>query len=81
MRVRAKLAEGKFGYYEHVRRHNGDVFDISDDKKKETDEFPLAFSHKWMEAVDQNLPPVKVQKETGPRKPASLSKMQDKEVI
>lgn len=41
-----KVRATQMGYYDHVRRHVGDVFvvDLS------------AFSHKWMERVDGDTP-------------------------
>jgi len=49
MRVRAK----RLGYYGTKRKREGEKFDISDLKKNEKDEFPMAFSKAWMENLEE----------------------------
>ncbi len=44
MKVKAKFAAGKFGFYGGLRRYDGDVFEIEDDKH---------FSAKWMVKVEE----------------------------
>lgn len=43
MRVRAKFADNKFGFYGSARRYDGDEFELDD---------PKHFSDKWMEKVE-----------------------------
>lgn len=47
MRVRAKFANGKFGFYGERRRRDGDVFTLED---------PSHFSKVWMEKLDDDKP-------------------------
>jgi len=47
MRVKAKFAQGKFGFYGQRRRFDGDVFNLDD---------PNHFSVKWMEKLDDDKP-------------------------
>lgn len=49
--IRLKVRATMLGYYDHVRRHEGDVFYI-DGSKTEAGIVP-AFSHRWMEVVDE----------------------------
>ena len=44
MKVKAKFANGKFGFYGGVRRRDGDVFELSS---------PKHFSELWMVKVDE----------------------------
>jgi hypothetical protein len=44
MRVRAKFADNKFGFYGSKRRYDGEEFDLDD---------PKHFSEKWMEKVEE----------------------------
>jgi hypothetical protein len=47
MRVRAKFAADKFGFYGTKRRYDGDEFELDD---------PKHFSSKWMEKLDDDKP-------------------------
>lgn len=53
MKVRAT----RLGYYNHRRRREGDIFEITDEK---------AFSNKWMEAVDGKPEKSKPSKKSAP---------------
>lgn len=44
MKVKAKFANGKFGFYGGVRRRDGDVFELTNQKH---------FSELWMVKVDE----------------------------
>lgn len=44
MKVKAKFADGKFGFYGGIRVRNGDVFHLQN---------PKHFSERWMVKVDE----------------------------
>ena len=61
MKVKVKgFGDGQCGYYGHVRRFNGDVFEIEDEPRHPEGHpnagRPVAFSDRWMEAVDPETP-------------------------
>lgn len=63
MKVRAK----RLGYYNHRRRREGDIFELTDE---------TMFSDKWMERLDDNKPTPKKSKE-----PENRSQDPSEEVI
>ncbi len=76
MRVTAK----KLGFYEHMRRYEGDVFNLKDEKD---------FSSRWMERVDgktsssasESVPPVVIPAPSRRGRPAKHLMAPTKEVI
>ena len=47
MKVKAKFANGKFGFYGGKRRRDGDVFELDS---------PTHFSERWMVKLDDDKP-------------------------
>ena len=57
MKVRAfGFGDGQCGYFGHIRRYNGDVFEIPDEPTNPKTGKPLAFSTRWMEEVESATP-------------------------
>lgn len=60
MRVRAIQP----GYFEHIRRSEGDELNIPNEPKDEKTGLPKAFSKRWMEPVESEPKPALKAKET-----------------